>query len=274
LPNKNPPFAELDDFLQELDEDVEGMQSTILFLQQELKTTRDRIQTLEKENAQLKQVSTKDEVVAPATTTNGGTIQTVGKLETIDENACLASNPSNSDCYNGNTNNEQIVAVPQIPPADESSNSNGNAARLARKRNYQEEEMPAIVVPITTPVGNTVQEAPPIREVTAPRTLPPKKSKLRGITTRRNSQLEEDHQPVTTPVAVPLVLDNAVAGMASEEAAAAAAATSNNAETGVVVGAPIEASDPAAPAAPARILTRRRSVRMQQNGSGAVDYST
>ncbi|XP_016943429.1 pre-mRNA-splicing regulator female-lethal(2)D isoform X1 [Drosophila suzukii] len=266
--------SELDDFLQELDEDVEGMQSTILFLQQELKTTRDRIQTLEKENAQLKQVSTKDEVVAPATTTNGGTIQTVGKLETIDENACLASNPSNSDCYNGNTNNEQIVAVPQIPPADESSNSNGNAARLARKRNYQEEEMPAIVVPITTPVGNTVQEAPPIREVTAPRTLPPKKSKLRGITTRRNSQLEEDHQPVTTPVAVPLVLDNAVAGMASEEAAAAAAATSNNAETGVVVGAPIEASDPAAPAAPARILTRRRSVRMQQNGSGAVDYST
>ncbi|XP_055852785.1 pre-mRNA-splicing regulator female-lethal(2)D isoform X2 [Episyrphus balteatus] len=46
--------SELDDFLQELDEDVEGMQSTILFLQQELKTTRDRIQFLEKENYQLK----------------------------------------------------------------------------------------------------------------------------------------------------------------------------------------------------------------------------
>lgn len=46
--------SELDDFLQELDEDVEGMQSTILFLQQELKTTRDRIQFLEKENYQFK----------------------------------------------------------------------------------------------------------------------------------------------------------------------------------------------------------------------------
>ncbi|XP_017003362.2 pre-mRNA-splicing regulator female-lethal(2)D isoform X2 [Drosophila takahashii] len=271
--------SELDDFLQELDEDVEGMQSTILFLQQELKTTRDRIQTLEKDNAQLKQASTKEEVVAPATTTNGGTNKTLGKLETIDENACLASSPANPDCYNGNSaNNEPIVAAPQIPPADESSNGNGNAARLARKRNYQEEELPPIIVmPTTTPASIPVQEAPPpIREVAAPRTLPPKKSKLRGITTRRNSQLEEEHQPVTTPVAVPLILDNAVVGMASEEAAAAAAVSNNNAEaTGVPVGgAPGEASDPAAPAAPARILTRRRSVRMQQNGSGAVDYST
>uniref|UniRef100_A0A6P4ESA3 Pre-mRNA-splicing regulator female-lethal(2)D n=1 Tax=Drosophila rhopaloa TaxID=1041015 RepID=A0A6P4ESA3_DRORH len=132
--------SELDDFLQELDEDVEGMQSTILFLQQELKTTRDRIQSLEKENAQLKQVSAKDEVVAPAAT-NGGTNKTISKLETIDENACLTSNnPSNPDSYNGKINNEQIMVVPQVPPADESSNGNGNAARLARKRNYQEEE--------------------------------------------------------------------------------------------------------------------------------------
>lgn len=35
-------FLELDDFLQELDEDVEGMQSTIFFLQQELKTAKER----------------------------------------------------------------------------------------------------------------------------------------------------------------------------------------------------------------------------------------
>ncbi|XP_043641615.1 pre-mRNA-splicing regulator female-lethal(2)D isoform X1 [Drosophila teissieri] len=268
--------SELDDFLQELDEDVEGMQSTILFLQQELKTTRDRIQTLEKENAQLKQVGTKDEVVAPTAATNGGTNKTINKLETIHEDACMANNPTNPDCYNGNTNNEQIAAVPQIPPADDCSNMNGNAARLARKRNYQEEEThpTVVVVPTPTPLGNNVQEAPPIREVTAPRILPPKKSKLRGITTRRNSQLEEDHQPMTTPVVVPLILDNAVLGMASEEAAAAAAGNNSNTETGVPVVVPVEGVDPAAPAAPGRILTRRRSVRMQQNGSGAVDYST
>jgi len=44
----------LDDFLQELDEDVEGMQSTILFLQQELKASKDTIATLEQENIALK----------------------------------------------------------------------------------------------------------------------------------------------------------------------------------------------------------------------------
>lgn len=44
----------MDDFLQELDEDVEGMQSTILFLQQELKTSKDTIQVLEREMNRLK----------------------------------------------------------------------------------------------------------------------------------------------------------------------------------------------------------------------------
>lgn len=44
----------MDDFLQELDEDVEGMQSTILFLQQELKASKDAIATLEQENIALK----------------------------------------------------------------------------------------------------------------------------------------------------------------------------------------------------------------------------
>lgn len=47
-------FAELDDFLQELDEDVEGMQSTILYLQQELKLAKDAINNLERENSALK----------------------------------------------------------------------------------------------------------------------------------------------------------------------------------------------------------------------------
>lgn len=47
-------ISELDDFLQELDEDVEGMQSTILFLQQELKLAKETITTLERENILLK----------------------------------------------------------------------------------------------------------------------------------------------------------------------------------------------------------------------------
>uniref|UniRef100_A0A182M9M8 Pre-mRNA-splicing regulator female-lethal(2)D n=1 Tax=Anopheles culicifacies TaxID=139723 RepID=A0A182M9M8_9DIPT len=45
---------ELDDFLQELDEDVEGMQGTIVFLQQELKQTKDSRDEMEKELIQLR----------------------------------------------------------------------------------------------------------------------------------------------------------------------------------------------------------------------------
>ncbi|KAJ8973182.1 hypothetical protein NQ317_007158 [Molorchus minor] len=45
---------ELDSFLADLDEDVEGMQSTILFLQQELKKAKDTVQVLQKENSTLK----------------------------------------------------------------------------------------------------------------------------------------------------------------------------------------------------------------------------
>ncbi|CAH1799092.1 unnamed protein product [Owenia fusiformis] len=47
--------AETDEFLVELDEDVEGMQSTIYFLQQQLKDTKDRIVALEAENVNLRQ---------------------------------------------------------------------------------------------------------------------------------------------------------------------------------------------------------------------------
>lgn len=41
--------SEMDEFLQELDEDVEGMQSTIYYLQQELRKSRETISLLERE---------------------------------------------------------------------------------------------------------------------------------------------------------------------------------------------------------------------------------
>lgn len=47
-------FAELDEFLQDLDEDVEGMQSTIYFLQQELRKARESVTLIQQENAALK----------------------------------------------------------------------------------------------------------------------------------------------------------------------------------------------------------------------------
>lgn len=45
---------ELDSFLADLDEDVEGMQSTILFLQQELRKAKDALAALQKENGALR----------------------------------------------------------------------------------------------------------------------------------------------------------------------------------------------------------------------------
>lgn len=55
--------TELEDFLQELDEDVEGMQSTILILQHELKTAKDTIGSLETELAPLRSKSSTDSAV-------------------------------------------------------------------------------------------------------------------------------------------------------------------------------------------------------------------
>nr|CAG4640450.1 EOG090X0FYD [Daphnia pulex]SVE85197.1 EOG090X0FYD [Daphnia pulex] len=50
--------SELDEFLLELDEDVEGMQSTIYFLQQQLRQTRDQLSAAQKENELLRNTST------------------------------------------------------------------------------------------------------------------------------------------------------------------------------------------------------------------------
>jgi hypothetical protein len=47
-------FSELDEFLQDLDEDVEGMQSTIYYLQQELRKAKDTVSSLQQENTLLK----------------------------------------------------------------------------------------------------------------------------------------------------------------------------------------------------------------------------
>nr|SVE74509.1 EOG090X0FYD [Daphnia barbata] len=46
--------SELDEFLLELDEDVEGMQSTIYFLQQQLRQARDQLSVIQKENELLR----------------------------------------------------------------------------------------------------------------------------------------------------------------------------------------------------------------------------
>ncbi|XP_069705383.1 pre-mRNA-splicing regulator WTAP isoform X2 [Periplaneta americana] len=50
--------SELDEFLQDLDEDVEGMQSTIYYLQQELRKAKETVTSLQQENTLLKNGNT------------------------------------------------------------------------------------------------------------------------------------------------------------------------------------------------------------------------
>ena len=52
---------EMDDFVQELDEDVEGMQSTIFFLQQQLKEAKENISNLETKLASANKNTTTDQ---------------------------------------------------------------------------------------------------------------------------------------------------------------------------------------------------------------------
>nr|CAG4651411.1 EOG090X0FYD [Simocephalus serrulatus]SVE94566.1 EOG090X0FYD [Simocephalus serrulatus] len=55
--------SELDEFLLELDEDVEGMQSTIYFLQQQLRQTREQLTAVQKENDILRNSSSNSDKV-------------------------------------------------------------------------------------------------------------------------------------------------------------------------------------------------------------------
>lgn len=61
--------SDLDELLQDLDEDVEGMQSTIYYLQQELRKAKETITNLEQENCTLRSVDTQPK--SPITSVNG-----------------------------------------------------------------------------------------------------------------------------------------------------------------------------------------------------------
>uniref|UniRef100_A0A1A9WIU9 Pre-mRNA-splicing regulator female-lethal(2)D n=1 Tax=Glossina brevipalpis TaxID=37001 RepID=A0A1A9WIU9_9MUSC len=305
--------SELDDFLQELDEDVEGMQSTILFLQQELKTTRERIQVLEKENYQLKNgVALTDEnkmdvdvdnshtkveeaqspVSAPVqvddnSNVNGNneteiidTYKADANLETtIDENAALNIQEiqSNTSVYYNGTEDTPVATdvVPVVVPVlatdsltltslVDSSNEGvvlGTKLRTmaSRKRTYDCEPIldtniitqPPIPIPIPIPVP--VAPPAPVVVVASPRTLPPKKSKLRVTPARRTSvQSIGEHEVLTiTPVDILNVRsDDALTQLPTIENA------NNETETPITGGIVGQ-----------RIVARRRSVRLN-GGAG------
>jgi hypothetical protein len=78
---------ELDEFLLELDEDVEGMQSTIYFLQQQLRQTRDQLATVQKENELLRSIGSSHSQHPAAVTSGSATNKVQEKNEPRDSAA-------------------------------------------------------------------------------------------------------------------------------------------------------------------------------------------
>lgn len=294
------------------------MQSTILFLQQELKTTRERIDVLEKENYQLKNgIAPTDEskmdidgdnghtkieeeqvpISAPLqvddnSNVNGNnetdiieTYKTNANPDTIDENAALniQNIQSNSSVYYNGTEDTSVatdvvpvvsvpVAVlasdsPTITSLIDSSNEGvvlGTKLRTmaSRKRTFDCDPIldtsiatpPVQVAPAPVPAPAPAPAPAPVVVVASPRTLPPKKSKLRVTPARRTSvQSIGEHEVLTiTPVDILAVRsDENLTQLPTIENA------NNETETlitGGVVGQ--------------RIVARRRSVRLN-GGAGA-----
>lgn len=115
---------ELDSFLADLDEDVEGMQSTILFLQQELKKAKDNIVILQKENNGLKNnvVVTSSSVAA---TTNGNS-------DGGDGGVIVVGNNNNNNNSNSRANGDSSGVCEQ--ERTDSSESDGERTRVKRVR--------------------------------------------------------------------------------------------------------------------------------------------
>lgn len=267
------------------------MQSTILFLQQELKTTRDRIQLLEKENYQLKtgintnatdddedatmkdesnnlnECQDDDKLAAVNGNMNYSTQspaneQNLNSLETIDENTCLrnnnTTNATTTAYYNGNE--EQSTEYPH------EGNGGAIGAKLrtvaSRKRNYEcdsgmdTSNLNSLNTPAVAAAAHNV--------VSSPRTLPPKKSKLRVAPVRRPSvqTIDENEMLISSNNhGNATILDNAVDGMANEESSSLNDNAGNNEGVNDSVNA-------GGVAVAQRIMTRRRSVRLNGGSNG------
>lgn len=89
----------MDEFLQDLDEDVEGMQSTIYYLQQELRKTKDNCATMERELITLRSSIQVQQNEQQRVTTNNEQLPLVITPTTIPAT-------TQSEHLNGNCNNK------------------------------------------------------------------------------------------------------------------------------------------------------------------------
>lgn len=318
--------SELDDFLQELDEDVEGMQSTILFLQQELKTTRERIQLLEKQNEQLKNGAATDdsdalnkdnetdansakalaanELATHALSLNGNnngveaiksnflTVNNAEKLLPIQEEPCeriTAYVCGDVSGYNGSSSTtEEMLKDEQslrtattttttslqvtrkrtydnLESSNEHLNANDNLSIISNAAPLQQQLAATAAVALTAHVPHVPHTIAQVVAPPTPRTLPPKKSKLRMTpptmmqqTTDSLLELRELNENATAMAPITSISHQIHETLIVDAAENAAVSIDEHAagNNGNVIGVP------------QRIMTRRRSMRStQQNGA-------
>merc|ERR1719245_873531 len=87
---------EMDEFVQELDEDVEGMQSTVYLLQQQLKEAKERIKELEgteDQNRSILRIADDNQSMAEEETKESKSEET----QRLKKEPCAEANPNESD---------------------------------------------------------------------------------------------------------------------------------------------------------------------------------
>jgi hypothetical protein len=132
--------TELENDLQMLDEDVEGMQTTIILLQQELKAAKDNITGLEKENQSLKQQQHHTSATTDAGGNNGtdtvsptdGEMQKIVfngkdvKIEKVDNDVDVSEHSENNGDYKNRTSNDNTNCV-NLSNGDELTGDDGSS---------------------------------------------------------------------------------------------------------------------------------------------------
>lgn len=104
-------MIELDELLQDLDEDVEGMQGTIYYLQQELKKAKEKIRDLTAKNEELTNVS------------NNGNVSKVTESGDLNDTSLAANTTGTNDMSTFNpedeSSNDSTCLILKVNPEEE-----------------------------------------------------------------------------------------------------------------------------------------------------------
>lgn len=135
LPHFTRTVSELDELLQDLDEDVEGMQGTIYYLQQELKKSKEKVAALEAKNQEL---------CAWSCTNGNQNIKSETNLVSGEKSSCgdehgeavPAPDESSNDSYlilEANPENEEYATMLSIDEELNKNNDNEDAVSKSKR---------------------------------------------------------------------------------------------------------------------------------------------